>query len=85
MNDSIPTPLTDAAPSLIQSNHPVVCDLISADFARTLERRLVVAERKLEVAVKAIQTAIDYGADAILGRKLREALAAIERIGLKKK
>lgn len=41
------TPRADAATSLIRSNHPLVCDTVSADFARDLERELAVAEGAL--------------------------------------
>lgn len=78
MSDPIPTPITDAAPKLIKSNHLIVCDMISTDFARTLERRLVLADRKLKVAVEALETILRCS-DSI-GNAQSEAQDALDRL-----
>lgn len=47
----LPTPETDAAPKLLGTTMGQ-CNMVNTDFARSLERRLILAERRLEWCLK---------------------------------
>jgi hypothetical protein len=79
------TPETDAAKSsMVHHRDGTITKMVDIDFARSLERRALLAEAKLKVAVEALNRAkelLDLFRPIDAHRALSNALAALDQIG----